>query len=358
MLKFFCRLIISVIVGVLFINSSVSAEIQTYSGVGEYTMSEYELSGNAKQRAKFYAVRDAQRQAGVYIKSYSQSENLTLTNDEIIAISAGIVQIIETKITSIPAGDTVKFHAEVKINIDTSNVDEYLKRDPKERENLILQNKELEKSIAKQEEQIKVLKKLIAEAKTPEEIERIKEGFAKIDREFLANQKIEEGIRLRTMKNYSAALENFNQAIESDPNNFFAYMERGGLYEELQDYNKVIKDYSKTAELKPDYFMLDAVYNNLGNAYLEIADYNNAIESFNKSLSLNFNKAEVYLNRGNVYADLKNYELALADYTKAIELNPNFWEAYYNRGLCYVELGNFDKAQADYQKAEVLGYKS
>ena len=412
MFNYFCRLIIFIVVGIFLFNSSANAEMQTFSGVGEYTMTEYELAGNAKQRAKFYAVRDAQSQAGIYIKSYSQAKNLVLEKDEIIAISAGIVQIIETKITSIPIGDSVKFHAEVKVNIDIANVDEWLKRDPKERENLIKQNQELEKSIAEQEEQIKHLKNLIAEAKTPEDIEKIKAGFAEIDREFLANLKIEEGIQFRAVKDYSNSLASFNKAAELSPNNFLVYFNRGGLYSDLQQYNLAVDDYKKSIYLKPNNPGIYVIYNNLGNiysklknyrqaveyytkaiaiyskvaptycnrgsAYLKLEDYDRAIRDFYSALDLLQSGAEVayktyekldreqiyealsdaYLNRGIEYANNRQYEKAIADFTKAIEFTPNEGLIYNNRGVCYEALGNTRQAQSDYQKANVLGYKS
>ena len=51
---------------------NANAELKPYNGVGEYIMSDFETPDVAKQRAKLYAERNAQEQAGVYIKSYSR----------------------------------------------------------------------------------------------------------------------------------------------------------------------------------------------------------------------------------------------------------------------------------------------
>ena len=355
MLKNFCRLIIFMIVGIFLLNSTVQAEVEIFEGVGEYMMTEFEMAGTAKQRAKFYAVRNAQEKAGIYIKSHSKSVNSTLTEDEIIAISAGIVQILDVKIVSVPSDDGVTFQAKVKVNIDTDRIDDWLERDPKERERLINENKELQKSISEQEEQIAYLKKLIAEAKTPEDIERIKAGFAKIDGEFLSNQKHEEGQQLYKFKDYANAIKSYNQAIELNPNNALAYKDRGEVHYDLKNYSQAISDYSKAINLKPNYAMVYVLYNNRGNAYAELKEYNKAIADYNKTLAINPNLAATYNNRGTAYYNLGNYNQAIADYTKAIQFDPNLSDAYYNRGISYEKLGNIAKANADFAKAKSLG---
>ena len=65
----------AIIGGNLFLPSTTSAEIKTYTGTGEYIMSDFETPEVAKQRAKVYAERNAQEQAGVYVNSYSKMEN-------------------------------------------------------------------------------------------------------------------------------------------------------------------------------------------------------------------------------------------------------------------------------------------
>ena len=65
-------------------------------------MSEFETLDVAKQRAKQKATRNAQEQAGVYVSSYTKVINLQVQDDEIIAITNGILKIFEVQEKFIP----------------------------------------------------------------------------------------------------------------------------------------------------------------------------------------------------------------------------------------------------------------
>ena len=82
--KILKTIIAAITAGNLFLPVGVNAEIKSYDGVGEYIMSDFETPDVAKQRAKVYAERNAQEKAGVYIKSYTKTENLQLVDDEIV----------------------------------------------------------------------------------------------------------------------------------------------------------------------------------------------------------------------------------------------------------------------------------
>ena len=69
------KFLATLLMGGLLIASSVSAEIKTYDGVGEYIISNFETPDVAKQRAKLYTERNVQEKAGVYIRSYSKTFN-------------------------------------------------------------------------------------------------------------------------------------------------------------------------------------------------------------------------------------------------------------------------------------------
>ena len=71
------------------------AEVQTYTGEGSYVMSEGENLGVAKERAKVDAMRNAQEQVGVFVKSFSQTKNFELVDDEVIAIASSVLKLVE-----------------------------------------------------------------------------------------------------------------------------------------------------------------------------------------------------------------------------------------------------------------------
>ena len=67
--------------------SEVLAQVKTYTGVGEYFMSDFETLDIAKQRALLYAKRNATEQAGVLIESRTEVINAEVSKDEINTMS-------------------------------------------------------------------------------------------------------------------------------------------------------------------------------------------------------------------------------------------------------------------------------
>jgi tetratricopeptide (TPR) repeat protein len=85
----------------------------------------------------------------------------------------------------------------------------------------------------------------------------------------------------------------------------------------LGQYSAAIRDFDKAIQLEPD----DAeAYNNRGVAKKKLRQYLAAIRDYNKALQLKPDHAEAYINRGNAKLDLEQYTAAINDYDKAIQL--------------------------------------
>jgi tetratricopeptide (TPR) repeat protein len=147
--------------------------------------------------------------------------------------------------------------------------------------------------------------------------------------------------------NYKA-IEDYNKAIEIDPNYALAYTNRGFSKHNLKDFNGAIEDHDKAIELDPE---IINVYVNRGASKSELKDYYGAIEDFNKAIELDPSYDKAYLNRGFSKSELKDYYGAIEDFNKAIELNSNYTKAYYNRGISKYYLNDFNGAIEDHDKA-------
>ncbi len=90
------------------------------------------------------------------------------------------------------------------------------------------------------------------------------------------------------------------------------------------DYQAAILDFNQAIQLNPQW--ADAFYNR-GLAYGKVGQYQKAIEDYSAVLQINPNSAAVYWNRANAYSKLEQYEQAIADYDLALKLNPNWAEA-------------------------------
>ena len=299
--------------------SVAHAEIKTYTGVGEYLMSDFETPEVAKQRAKARAEQNAQEQAGVYVSGFTKVNNMQVTEDEVIVITSGIMSVTEVSYEKrFGTDDTTIFTATIKANINTDDVNKWLEKGVQERSAIAAQNKELQAAIDEQNKQIAELKRQLAEKNTSTDINKIKAEFADMDNAFMSNQKVESGNRYYFNGDYNNAGAEYSQAIKLNPQNAIAYRNRGTTYANLQNYAYAAKDYSKVIELEP-------------------------------------NNASAYVGRGAAYIYMGQYNSAISDLTKAIELNPNDPLSYYNRGICYQAIGNMERAQADYSKAKSMG---
>lgn len=116
---------------------------------------------------------------------------------------------------------------------------------------------------------------------------------------------------------YSSLIQYFTESIKLNPNDYFAYIDRGANEDKSKDYKNAIKDYTK-------------------------------------AMGLNSNNYEAYLNRGLAKGKLGDCNGAIKDLTKAIQLNPNSCYAYYIRGLIKYNIKDYNGANEDNKKSKQL----
>jgi tetratricopeptide (TPR) repeat protein len=122
------------------------------------------------------------------------------------------------------------------------------------------------------------------------------------------------------------------------------------------DIDRPLDDYNEVIESNPDDPL---AYLDRGAARLKVCCYDGAIADFNKALELNPCCTAAYTGRGSVYYDKAIHEhcdkalfqQAIADFTKAIEIDPKSALAYCNLGWTYEEIGEEQTAVACYLKA-------
>lgn len=166
---------------------------------------------------------------------------------------------------------------------------------------------------------------------------------------------------------YELAIQNYNKAIEINPNDAEFYRDRGIAYVNMgkdlvmiQDYDRsftnyklAIQDFNKSIELNPN----DALtWAGLGTACSVLGQDDRAIIDFNRALKLDSKNSDVYFKRATIYALRENFRLAIADITKAVELEPYNGMYWRFLGGLYKQLGNNSKAQICLAKAKEVGW--
>ena len=142
------------------------ATVQTIEATGVYIMGDNDSPKIARDAARQEAMRSAVEQAGVYVESYSKTQNMELTEDEVRTISGAVIKV--TKEEAIPElkGTTLKYTVNLTAEVDTDTIHlqemvekkTELEKLQQERDALKKQNEELlekyEKAQGKEKQQI------------------------------------------------------------------------------------------------------------------------------------------------------------------------------------------------------------
>lgn len=131
------------------------------------------------------------------------------------------------------------------------------------------------------------------------------------------------------------------------------FLDRGLNKAQAGDFKAAVLEFSQAIQINPNNAQ---AYHNRGMARFKLGEIARAIEDFTQALRLNPNYTEAYVERGNAYRQLQDYQRAIIDYSQTVQLDTKDAKAYYNRGVAYSELGDKQKAIEDYQTALQLFY--
>lgn len=152
-----------------------------------------------------------------------------------------------------------------------------------------------------------------------------------------------------------AALNDFSNAIELDPNLMIAYRSRAQLRGLLGDRAGALRDFDQVLRLDPDRTdALDA----RAQLRLQWNDLEGAIADFSEAIELEPQSPGLLFNRAMTYSRLGNYQASVDDFTRGILLQPKDAVAYRERGRGYLGLQQLPKAIEDLNRSIELDPKS
>ncbi len=159
------------------------------------------------------------------------------------------------------------------------------------------------------------------------------------------------GINYKENGDTAKAISDFQSAIEADPSFYDAYMQLGILYQLKND--PLSEGYFTNAiKIKPN--SQEALYGR-GLWYQDHNNLDKAIRDYTSITQLNPSHKNAHFNLGYIHQIyLKIYPEAAKHYTQAILADPKYAEAYYNRGLCLEAMGNYRDATSDFKTAITL----
>jgi len=256
--------------------------------------------------------------AGTYVESFTVVKNSRLEKDEILALAAGVLKAEVVSQKNYALEEAFGVEVVVRINVDTSVLEDRVKKLLADRTHL----EDLNQARKKEKELLDKIDRLEAESTrlTAEKksTEQLKNQFREASQGLAAVDWYKKAYEF-THTDPKKAIEYLNEAIRLDPDYANAYHSRGVAYANLGQYQRTIEDCSEAIRLKPT------------------------------------DVALTYGNRGNAYGRLGQYQRTIEDCSEAIRLKPDYANAYNNRGYAYLLMGNKISGCNDLEKACSMG---
>jgi tetratricopeptide (TPR) repeat protein len=165
-------------------------------------------------------------------------------------------------------------------------------------------------------------------------------------------EKIPESIT-NNLKNNDASYSDsavivLNKLILEQPQNADLYAKRGQQFLGLRNFDAAIKDYQRAIKLDS---VNSNYYNELAETYFLNKNLDEAFQNFSKSEKLNPKNDKTFIKRGQVHYLLKKFNEALADADAALKINKYNDQPYYLKGIVFLEVKDTLKAVSSFQTA-------
>ena len=148
--------------------------------------------------------------------------------------------------------------------------------------------------------------------------------------------------------NYQEAITLFDQALNNNKDNDYAWTNRGLCFTNLKRYEAAIESYEKSLSINKKSYLS---WHHYGVSLKNIKKYNEAIKCFDLSIQIEPRYHISWNSKGLLLMELKKYKEALDCYNKALEIKPEYHLALNNKGLALYHMGEYDKAIKSYRIA-------
>jgi eukaryotic-like serine/threonine-protein kinase len=153
---------------------------------------------------------------------------------------------------------------------------------------------------------------------------------------------------------FAKAAEEFQRAMEKDPNSEEAYRGLANAYRGMGKTEDAEKTFQQATLLRPNYW---GPYNWLGNFYANTGEYAKAAAMFKRVTALAPENHRGYANLGAMDFRLKRWDEAEQMFKRSIQLNPN-GTAYSNLGTLYFFRGRYAEAARQFEQAVQVAPKN
>lgn len=155
-----------------------------------------------------------------------------------------------------------------------------------------------------------------------------------------------------------AQFEKLTTSKASRRDNKLGYRGLGLAYIQNKNYTAAIESFDKALEIKENPSWNTDIKYYKANACQLKGDRNAAIELYSDIIATDKENAAAYCARANVYRDMDEFALALADYNSALLYEEGNFEVYIGLAACYIDSGHQEEADEALFLASLLGIKT
>lgn len=152
-------------------------------------------------------------------------------------------------------------------------------------------------------------------------------------------------------KNYTQAIEFYQQALRFSPENAVLLNKIGIAYHQSAQLVEAQKFYERATRAQPGYAQ---AWNNLGTVYYARKNYRRAIRHYQRALKEDPTQAAVHGNLGTALFARRQYTRALEEFHQALLLNPDIFQQRSPFGVLMQDYSVEDRARFHFLLAKSL----
>lgn len=159
---------------------------------------------------------------------------------------------------------------------------------------------------------------------------------------------IERSFLWQARNRMDMALKDVNRAVQVNPNSADAYLERGVYRYRLKDHQDALADLDRAADLGSRSIYIPLVR---GSIFVERRDLDDAQRAFENAIVIDPKSFDAHLMLGSVQLLRSKATAAVTTFSRAIKLEPDKGGGYGGRAVAYMSLGQHHEALEDLNKA-------
>jgi len=150
------------------------------------------------------------------------------------------------------------------------------------------------------------------------------------------------------------ALNEFQEAVASDPQNSLAIHNRAVTLAQQNEFDAALVDFNRVIELNPG---LAIAYHNRAELLAAQGKMDEAVSDYTRAIDTVSDDAELYRARAHALQQLGRFEQALADLDSSIRLAPKEAQGYTQRGNLLADRGEYERALEDLEQSLAINPK-